>query len=114
MESTEAGGRVGGGRKLAGGLAGGGIRRDFGGSRSGKANAEVPVEMIFAACGAISLAGIVVAKAGKLVAAADAVTVASFGSGLNRDEWHGFLSDNRRRMARRRITRKARRHKAKH
>jgi hypothetical protein len=50
--------------------------------------------MIFAAHRAISLAGILVAKAGEFVAAANAVAVASFGRGFDWDEWHGFLSDN--------------------
>jgi hypothetical protein len=88
-------------------LANGGIRRHFGGSRDGDANAQVPVEMIFAASRAISLAGILVAKAGEFVAAANAITVASFGRGFDWDEWHRFLSDNKKSMARRRITRKA-------
>jgi hypothetical protein len=104
--SAEAGRRIGGRRKLAGGLASGRIRQHFGGSRDRDAHAQVPVEMIFAASRTISLASILVAKAGKFVAAANAVTVSSFGSGFDRDQRHRFPSDNRRSMARRRNTRK--------
>jgi len=42
--------------------------------------------MIFAAGRAISLARVFIAKAGEFVTAAYAITVASFGSGLDRDE----------------------------
>jgi hypothetical protein len=89
MPSAEPGRRIGGRRQLTGGLASGRIRRDFGGSRDGNANSEVPVEMIFPASRAISLAGILVAKTGEFVAAANAVAVTSFGSGFDRYEWHG-------------------------
>jgi hypothetical protein len=110
--SAEAGRWIGGRRKLAGGLASGRIRQHFGGSRDGDANAQIPVEMIFAASRAISLASILVAKAGEFIAAANAVTVSSFGSGLDRDQRHRFPSDNRKSMARRRNTRKARCHRS--
>ena len=110
--SAEAGRRIGGRRKLAGGLASGRIRQHFGGSGDGDAHAQIPVEMIFAASRAISLASILVAKAGEFVAAANAVTVASFGSGLDRDQWHRFPSDDKRSMARRRNTRKTRCHRS--
>ena len=75
---------------MASGLARGRIRRDFGGSRDGDANAEVPVEMILAASRAISLAGILIPKAGEFIAAANAVTVAGFGRGFDWDQGHRF------------------------
>jgi hypothetical protein len=71
-------------------LASGRIRQHFGGSRDWDAHAQVPVEMIFAASRAISLASILVAKASEFIAAANAVTVSGFGSGLDRDQRHRF------------------------
>jgi hypothetical protein len=71
-------------------LASGRVRRDFGGSRDGDANAEVPVEMILAASRAISLAGILIPKAGEFIAAANAVAVAGLGRGFDWDQGHRF------------------------
>jgi hypothetical protein len=44
--------------------------------------------MIFAARGAVALAGIFIAEAGKFVAAANAIAVACFGGSLDRNESH--------------------------
>ena len=87
---AEAGRWIGRRRELAGGLAGSRVRRQFGGGGDGDSNAKVPVEMIFAARRAISLARVFIAKAGEFVTPAYAIAVTSFGSGLDRDECHGF------------------------
>jgi hypothetical protein len=45
--------------------------------------------MVFGAGGAVAFAGVLIAEAGKLVAAADAIAVAGFGGGFDGDERHG-------------------------
>jgi hypothetical protein len=87
---AEAGGWIGGGGKLAGGLTGRRVRRHLSGGRNGDSDTDVPIEVILAAGRAISLTGVFIAKAGELVAAANTVAIAGLRSSLDRDEWHRF------------------------
>lgn len=88
---AQAGRRIGGRRELTGGgRASSRVRRQFGGSGDGDSNAKIPVQMIFAARRAISLARVFIAKAGEFVTPAYAIAVTSFGRGLDWDECHGF------------------------
>jgi hypothetical protein len=59
-----------------------------------KAHSNIPVQMIFGAGRAISLARILIALAGKLVTAADAITIAGFGSRFDGNKSHGVLQAN--------------------
>jgi hypothetical protein len=88
--SAEAGWRIGSGRELAGGLTGRRIGRHLSRGGNGDTNPDVPIEMILAASWAVSLTGVLIAKAGEFVATANAIAIAGFGRGLDRDEWHGF------------------------
>lgn len=104
---SQAGRRIGGRRKLAGGLGRRRIRGHFRGSRDGYPDTKVPVEMVFAACRAISLTRVLITKTGEFIAATHTVAVAGFRSSLDRYKWHGFLSDDKKRMAWSGIGRKA-------
>jgi len=65
-----------------------GICGDFCRGGLGNADAGVQVDVIFAASGAVALAGIFIAQAGQFIAAANAIAVARFRSRLNRNERH--------------------------
>lgn len=64
------------------------VRRDFSGGGLRKAYSNIPVEMIFGAGRAISLARILIALAGKLVTAANAITITGFGSRFDGNKSH--------------------------
>src|SRR5713101_1093049 len=80
--------RIGGGGHRGGSLWAGGVRRDVYGSRLGDSRTGIYLKMVFGAGRAEAFARILIAQAGKLVAAADAIAVAGFGSGLDGDERH--------------------------
>jgi hypothetical protein len=86
--SAQPAGGIGGGGHGGSVVIARGIRGDIdrGGLRN--AGAGVQLEVIFAAGGAVAFACFVVAQAGQLIASADAVAVAGFGSRLNRNERH--------------------------
>ena len=54
----------------------------------GNTDAGIPVEMVFAAGGAVTLASVFIAQAGEFIAAADTIAVAGFGRGFDGDERH--------------------------
>ncbi len=64
------------------------IRRNVHRRRLGNANAGVEVNVVLCAGGAVTLAGIFIAQAGKLVAPANAITIARLGCCLDRDQRH--------------------------
>jgi hypothetical protein len=66
------------------------IRGDFSGSGNGNTDAKIPIKMISAAARAITLAGVLIPKAGKFVAAANAVAISGLGRGLDSNQCHGF------------------------
>jgi hypothetical protein len=86
---TQACRRIGARRKRLNRCARAVVRRDFSGGRLRKAHSNIPVQMIFGAGRAISLARILIALAGKLVTAADAITIAGFGSRFDGNKSHG-------------------------
>ncbi len=76
--SAQAAGRIGGGGHGGGVTGARGVWRDLyrGGLRN--AGADIPIDVISSAGGAVAFAGIFVAKASQFVAAADAIAVARF------------------------------------
>jgi len=74
----EAAGRVGGRRHGRAESGAGGVGRDLDGSGLRDADARVQFEVLFGTAGAVALAGIFVAKAGQLVAAANAIAITGF------------------------------------
>jgi hypothetical protein len=85
---AQAAGGIGGGGHGGGFAAAGGVGGEVDGRGLGNACADVQVHMIFGASGAVAFAGVFIAEAGQFVAAADAIAVAGFGSGLDRDKRH--------------------------
>jgi hypothetical protein len=88
---AQAAGGIGGRRHGGSAVIAWGVRRYV--YRRGLWNAGTGIQfkVIFAAGGAVAFARFVVAQAGQLIASADAVAVAGFGSRLNRNERHRTL-----------------------
>ena len=68
-----------------------GVRGDIDRGGLWNAGTGIQLKVIFAAGGAVAFTRFVVAQAGQLIASADAVAVAGFGSRLNRNERHHWL-----------------------
>jgi hypothetical protein len=85
---AEAAGRICGGGHGGGFAAAGGVGGEVDGRRLGNASADVQVHVIFGASRAVAFAGVFVAEAGELIAAADAIAIAGFRSGLDGDQRH--------------------------
>jgi len=85
---AQAAGGIGRGGHGGGFAAAGGVGGEVDGRRLGNACADVQVHVIFGASRAVAFAGVFIAEAGQFVAAADAIAVACFGSGLDRDKRH--------------------------
>ena len=81
-------GRIGGGGHRGSAGAVRGVCRELNRRRIRQANAGVPVDVFFAASGAVAFAGILIAQAGQLIAAADAVAIPGFRSGLDGNKSH--------------------------
>jgi len=75
---AEAAGRVGGRGHRRAESGAGGVGRDLDRRGLRDADARVQFEVLFGAAGAVALAGIFVAEAGQLVAAANAVAITGF------------------------------------
>lgn len=86
---TQACRRIGARRKRLNRCARAVVRRDFSGGGLRKAHSNIPVEMIFGAGRAISLARVLIALAGKFVTAANTITIAGFGSRFDGNKSHG-------------------------
>jgi hypothetical protein len=85
---AQAAGGIGGGGHGGGFAAAGGVGSEVDGRGLGNACADVQVHMIFGASRAVAFASVFIAEAGQFVTAADAIAVAGFGSGLDRDKRH--------------------------
>ena len=85
---AQAARRVGRGGHGGGPLRAGDARRDECRCRLGDSGAGVQLKMVLSAGGAVGFTGVFIAQAGELVASANAIAVAGFGSGLDGDERH--------------------------